>query len=174
MGEWEKIRYRNVKKNYEALVTLGNRKCWVPGSLGSVNHVFGLSVSLALSEVASSAHSCLPCGDQPAGNVCPSVFSVGLALAAQSSPLPDSPSPSYQVTLTLWHFPSPLGFVPPSSSSLWNQDFAPFQVSEPLGQLSCVTAGRPSKPRWVTLRILMKNGLQGSKVRGQEDLEVSS
>lgn len=87
MGEWEKVRYRNVKKNYEALITIGNGKRRVPGSLGSVNQVFGLSVSLAVSEMASSAHSRLPCGDQPAGNVCSSVFSVGLALAAQSSPL---------------------------------------------------------------------------------------
>lgn len=28
MGDWEKIRYRNVKRNYEALITIGNRKCW--------------------------------------------------------------------------------------------------------------------------------------------------
>ncbi|XP_059939128.1 histone-lysine N-methyltransferase PRDM9-like [Mesoplodon densirostris] len=28
MGEWEKIRYRNVKKNYEALITIGLRAPW--------------------------------------------------------------------------------------------------------------------------------------------------
>ncbi|XP_049755358.1 uncharacterized protein LOC126084693 [Elephas maximus indicus] len=37
-------------------------------------------------------------------------------------------------------------------------------VSEPLAQLSCVTAGRPSKPRWITLTILMRNGHLGSKI----------
>lgn len=29
MGEWEKIRYRNVKKNYKMLVSIGNEKSWV-------------------------------------------------------------------------------------------------------------------------------------------------
>ena len=37
MGEWEKIRYRNVKRNYEALIAIGNRKCWVPVSLETWN-----------------------------------------------------------------------------------------------------------------------------------------
>ena len=49
MGEWEKIQYRNVKRNYEALITIGNRKCWVPVSLGNMKQVFTLSVYLALS-----------------------------------------------------------------------------------------------------------------------------
>ena len=38
----------------------------------------------------------------------------------------DSPSPSYQVTLTLWRFPLPLGFIPPSSSSLLERRFCFF------------------------------------------------
>ena len=63
MGEWEKIRYRNVKRNYEALIAIGNRKCWVPVSLGNMKQGFSLSVNLALSLVASSAHSSLSCGD---------------------------------------------------------------------------------------------------------------
>lgn len=29
MGEWEKIRYRNVKKNYKMLVSIGKEKSWV-------------------------------------------------------------------------------------------------------------------------------------------------
>ena len=49
MGEWEKIRYRNVKRNYEALIAIGNRKCWVPVSLGNMKQVFILRVHLALS-----------------------------------------------------------------------------------------------------------------------------
>ena len=49
MGEWEKIRYRNVKRNYEVLITIGNRKCWVPVSLGNMKQVFTLGVHLALS-----------------------------------------------------------------------------------------------------------------------------
>ena len=49
MGEWEKIRYRNVKRNYEALIAIGNTKCWVPVSLGNMKQVFTLSVYLALS-----------------------------------------------------------------------------------------------------------------------------
>ena len=47
MGEWEKIRYRNVKRNYEALIAIGNMKCWVPVSLGNMKQVFTLSVHLA-------------------------------------------------------------------------------------------------------------------------------
>ncbi|XP_055421430.1 histone-lysine N-methyltransferase PRDM9-like [Bubalus kerabau] len=31
MGEWEKIRYRNVKRNYEALIAIGNTKATQPG-----------------------------------------------------------------------------------------------------------------------------------------------
>ena len=49
MGEWGKIRYRNVKRNYEALIAIGNTKCWVPVSLGNMKQVFTLSVYLALS-----------------------------------------------------------------------------------------------------------------------------
>ena len=49
MGEWEKIQYRNVKRNYEGLITTGNRKCWVLLSLGNMKQVFILSVYLALS-----------------------------------------------------------------------------------------------------------------------------
>ena len=49
MGEWEKIRYRNVKRNYEVLIAIGNRKCWVPVSLGNMKQVFTLSVHLACS-----------------------------------------------------------------------------------------------------------------------------
>ena len=49
MGEWEKIRYRNVKRNYEALIAIGNRKCWVPVSLGNMKQVFTLRVHLARS-----------------------------------------------------------------------------------------------------------------------------
>ena len=49
MGEWEKIQYKNVKRNYEVLLAIGNRKCWVPVSLGNMKQVFSLSVSLALS-----------------------------------------------------------------------------------------------------------------------------
>lgn len=26
MGEWEKIRYRNVKRNYKMLISIGNKK----------------------------------------------------------------------------------------------------------------------------------------------------
>jgi len=63
MGEWEKTGYRNVKRNYEVLIAIGNRNCWVPVSLGNMKQVFGLSVNLALSLVASSAHSSLSCGD---------------------------------------------------------------------------------------------------------------
>ena len=63
MGEWEKIRYRNVKRNYEALIALGNMKCWVPVSLGNMKQVFTLSVHLAHSYVASSGNSSLLCGD---------------------------------------------------------------------------------------------------------------
>ena len=40
---------RNVKRNYEALIAIGNTKCWVPVSLGNMKQVFSLSVSLALS-----------------------------------------------------------------------------------------------------------------------------
>ena len=40
MGEWEKIQYRNVKRNYKALIAIGNRKCWVPVSLGNMKQVF--------------------------------------------------------------------------------------------------------------------------------------
>lgn len=29
MGEWEKIRYRNVKRNYKMLISIGNKKSWV-------------------------------------------------------------------------------------------------------------------------------------------------
>ena len=49
---WEngkKIRYRNVKRNYEALTAIGNRKCWVPVSLGNMKQVFTLRVHLARS-----------------------------------------------------------------------------------------------------------------------------
>ena len=49
MGEWEKIQYKNVKRNYEVLLAIGNRKCWVPVSLGNMKQVFSFSVSLALS-----------------------------------------------------------------------------------------------------------------------------
>ena len=49
MGEWEKIRYRNVKRNYEALIAIGNRKCSVPVSLGNMKQVFTLRVHLARS-----------------------------------------------------------------------------------------------------------------------------
>jgi len=63
MGEWEKTGYRNVKRNYEVLIAIGNRNCWVPVSLGNMKQVFSLSVSLAVSQVASSAHSSLLCGD---------------------------------------------------------------------------------------------------------------
>ena len=49
MGEWEKIRYRNVKRNYEALIAIGNRKCWAPVSLGNMKQIFTLSVHLARS-----------------------------------------------------------------------------------------------------------------------------
>ena len=49
MGEWEKICYRNAKRNCEALITIGNRKCWAPVSLGNMKQVFTLSVRLALS-----------------------------------------------------------------------------------------------------------------------------
>jgi len=48
-GRMGKIRYRNVKRNYEVLITIGNRKCWVPVSLGNMKQVFTLSVYLALS-----------------------------------------------------------------------------------------------------------------------------
>lgn len=34
MGDWEKTRYRNVKRNYEALTAIGDGKCWVPMSPG--------------------------------------------------------------------------------------------------------------------------------------------
>ena len=47
MGEWEKIQYRNVKRNYEVLIALGNKKCWVPVNLGNMKQVFTLSVHLA-------------------------------------------------------------------------------------------------------------------------------
>ena len=47
MGEWEKIRYRNVKRNYETLTAIGNRKCWVPVSQGNMKQVFTLRVHLA-------------------------------------------------------------------------------------------------------------------------------
>ena len=49
MGEWEKIGYRNVKRNYEVLIAISNRNCWVPVSLGNMKQVFILSVYLALS-----------------------------------------------------------------------------------------------------------------------------
>ena len=49
MGEWEKIGYRNVKRNYEVLIAISNRNCWVPVSLGNMKQVFTLSVYLALS-----------------------------------------------------------------------------------------------------------------------------
>ena len=49
MGEWEKIRYKNMKRNYETLIAIGNRKCWVPVSLGNMKQVCTLSVYLALS-----------------------------------------------------------------------------------------------------------------------------
>ena len=49
MAEWEKIWYRNVKRNYAVLIAVGNRKCWVPVSLGNTKQVFSLSVYLALS-----------------------------------------------------------------------------------------------------------------------------
>lgn len=55
-----------------------------------------------------------------------------------------------------------------------DKDFPSFQVSEPLDQLSCVTTSGPPNLRWKTLRTLMKNGPQGSKVRGWEDSEVLS
>ena len=29
MGEWEKIRYRNMKRNYKTLISIGNKKSWV-------------------------------------------------------------------------------------------------------------------------------------------------
>ena len=63
MGEWEKIQSRNVKRNYEVLIAIGNRKCWVPVTLGNMKQVFTLRVHLAGSWVASSAHSSLLCGD---------------------------------------------------------------------------------------------------------------
>ena len=44
-----KVWYRNVKRNCKALITAGNRKCWVPVSLGNMKQVFTLSVYLALS-----------------------------------------------------------------------------------------------------------------------------
>ena len=28
-----KVQYRNVKRNYKALIAIGNMKCWVPVSL---------------------------------------------------------------------------------------------------------------------------------------------
>ena len=49
MGEREKIQYKNMKRNYEMLIAIGNRKCWVPVSLGNMKQVFTLSVDLALS-----------------------------------------------------------------------------------------------------------------------------
>lgn len=48
MGDWEKIRYRNVKRNYEALMTIGNQKCWVLRSLGNMNQAFSPYISLPL------------------------------------------------------------------------------------------------------------------------------
>nr|KAF6447343.1 hypothetical protein HJG63_011806 [Rousettus aegyptiacus] len=42
MGDWEKIRYRNVKRNYDALQAIGNKKCWVQVSLGNMKHLYSL------------------------------------------------------------------------------------------------------------------------------------
>ncbi|KAM5208664.1 histone-lysine N-methyltransferase PRDM9-like [Hipposideros larvatus] len=39
MGDWEKARYRNVKRNYEVLLSLGQRFCFVPG-LGASRPAF--------------------------------------------------------------------------------------------------------------------------------------
>ena len=39
--------YRNVKRNCGALIAVGNRKCWLPVSLGNMKQVFSLSVNLA-------------------------------------------------------------------------------------------------------------------------------
>ena len=43
------MRYRDVKRNYEILTAIGNRKCWVPVSLGNMKQVFTLRVHLACS-----------------------------------------------------------------------------------------------------------------------------
>lgn len=45
MGDWEKARYRNMKRNYEVLLALGNRT-----SLGALTHLC-YSGSLSLSQV---------------------------------------------------------------------------------------------------------------------------
>ena len=48
MGDWEKTRYRNVKRNYNALITIGNRKFWEQTSLGDIKQVFGPYIILVL------------------------------------------------------------------------------------------------------------------------------
>lgn len=86
---------------------------------------------------------------------------------------------------TLRPTPSPPPHRIPSPPAWWplfllqtlhfqDQGFVSFPVSEPLDQLSCVTAGRPPNPRRRTLRTVVRRGPRGSKVRGLENSEVPS
>lgn len=63
MGDWEKTRYRNVKRNYEALLALGNRTSW-GRELGSRDSLY-YSGSLTLR--CSSPCISLLCAERPGG-----------------------------------------------------------------------------------------------------------
>lgn len=144
MGDWEKARYRNVKRNYEVLLALGNRTSW-GCEPGSPDTPVLLWISLSL----SGAHL-------PEAPFCVQSDLVGLLFFCVRARLgtdgvcsqclvPDPPG--------LSSLPSELlGLLVLCSSfredllrgkTSEDRDFASFQVSEPLDQLSCVTAGRP-------------------------------
>ena len=88
MGEWEKIHYRNAKRNCEALITIGNRKFWVPVSLGNMKQVFSLHAtwpSLRWLHLLTVSF----CVETNLEEIFVLFFfiNVGLALAVHSSPL---------------------------------------------------------------------------------------
>ena len=158
MGDWEKGRYRNLKRNFHVLISLGNGEVLGPEELGKPNRLLGWLLLRWL---------CLPVPPvrtQIKGSFAP-LCQAGLAQIMQSSQqlVLHSSIPSEPVTRA-----SQCLFL---LKALCFQDkgFVSFQVSGLLDQLSCVTAGRPPSSRSRTLRILMKNGLQGSKVRGRRN-----
>lgn len=111
MGDWEKGRYRNVKRNYDALIALGDRGhgVWEPGD--TCHSLQGGFMCLVPFHVYSNL-----------GEVLFFCLSAGLALTVKSSQhlFLDSPSPSQEGTLALSCSVLPLG------SSLLEQRFCFF------------------------------------------------
>ena len=164
LGYSEKITYVNLKRNYETMTRLGNRKFWVQKRLG-INDDSSLQAIFFLG-YAKCPTFVLFCVKKPHGRFqafCSLKSCAGLwtesgprdaqtwilciSLSLAMVQIPPAQLRSFTVGAVSQHFPLLSGCL------LRNKYFASFQVSSVPYQLSCVLKMEPQNPSIVILKL---------------------